>query len=520
MRAEGLGVQGRSRSAGENARAVLHLQLLSGPLSPVRSLSFDARLKMVAAAEVTTPGHIRRIHTRAAQNDTLEAPSSKRIKRDDPRHMLYGMFGPSLAVETFLFQHMERAARENEYTSTTTIAADLYKETGELIAGSTLRRWMHELSIHHGKKKLGGLSHPYATVLIRRYTLAYAALLKEERLGRVVLVWMDESYIHAGYCSGAGWYVAKEGAVVQNRVHGTDKGKRIIIIHAMTRDGMLAVRGATPSDNLGERCANAAIVNASLSAEGGDREDYHDTLDGEKFCQWVKNRLLPAFEALYPRKKMCLILDNAKYHHARGLDWVTPATMRKPELGNFLRTAKVPFICIEGKKYNKDKYTADVAAGGPTVAALRTVVSDYIKSHPGINTTLVEQLLHAHQLLFTPPYESWMQPIELVWARVKHAVAVQAMRGRKWQTTVEQTRTALEDVSAELCSNIIAHTETLMSKWMQSADGGSLQRWGSLEQLSRARPQQLAGLPDLCEPSTHQVENGRRRQTEEGKKEN
>jgi len=154
-------------------------------------------------------------------------------------------------------------------------------------------------------------------MVTRCYILKYAALLKEERLGRIVLVWMNDSYIHAGHCKGMiGWGIYRAGQVVSNHAHGTDKGKRIIIMHAMRRKGMLAIPGVTPSDNLSERCASAAIVNAKLSTEGGDKEDYHDTLDGEKFCQWLKNRLLPAFEALYPQKKMCLMLDNAKYHHA------------------------------------------------------------------------------------------------------------------------------------------------------------------------------------------------------------
>ena len=500
---------------------MLLLNHLSSPHSPqpVRSLSYAVRVKLVAAAEATTPTHIRHIHTAASQGESLAATPSKRITRDNPSHMLYGMFGPSLAVETFLYKHMEEASKENFYTSVTTLVADTFAATGELIARSTLKRWLHELSIHHGKKKLGGLCLPYANVLIRRYILEYAALLKEERLGRIVLVWMDESYIHAGYCKGTGWGIYKDGQVVNNRAHGTDKGKRIIILHAMTRKGMLAIPGVTPSDNLSERCASAAIVNAKLSAEGGDKEDYHDTLDGEKFCQWVKNRLLPAFEALYPRKKMCLMLDNAKYHHARGLEWVTPSTMRKPELGNFLRLAKVKSIVWEGKTYTADKYTANVSQGGPTAVALKSIVSDFIRSHPGINTTLVEQLMEKHQLLYTPPYESWMQRIELVWARVKHEVAVQAARGRKWQTTVEQTRRALEDVSEKLCSSIITHTETFMGKWMQSHDGGSLQRWSSLEQLSRVRSQVLAALHDLCAPVTDHVEDVRPHQAEEVEKE-
>ena len=64
-----------------------------------------------------------------------------------------------------------------------------------------------------------------------------------------------------------------------------------------------------------------------------------------------------------------------------------------------------------------------------------SVVSDFIKSRyaPVIdNTTLVQQLNqmkeeHKHELLlqYTPQYESWLQPIELVWASrwVKHRIS-------------------------------------------------------------------------------------------------
>jgi len=88
MKAEGLGQQGRSRSAGENARAVLQLNRLLSPQSPLRllkrSLSYNAVVKVVAAGEATTPDHIRQIHIRAVSNESLEPPEVKRIKRDDP----------------------------------------------------------------------------------------------------------------------------------------------------------------------------------------------------------------------------------------------------------------------------------------------------------------------------------------------------------------------------------------------------------------------------------------------------
>jgi len=38
----------------------------------------------------------------------------------------------------------------------------------------------------------------------------------------------------------------------------------------------------------------------------------------------------------------------------------------------------------------------------------------FLQSHPGTNTTVAQQLMtnRQHRQLYTPPYESWLQPIE------------------------------------------------------------------------------------------------------------
>jgi hypothetical protein len=135
----------------------------------------------------------------------------------------------------------------------------------------------------------------------------------------------------------------------------------------------------------------------------------------------------------------------------------------------------------EGRVFPSTKFTADASAngGGPTAAALKKVVSDYVKSHPAINTTLVHQLMdqHKYKLLYTPPYELWLQPIELVWARVKHSVAMQSRTGRTWQETAAQTKTALHSITAEDCTDIIGHTHKLMDECLQSDAAGSLKRY-------------------------------------------
>jgi transposase len=253
--------------------------------------------------------------------------------------------------------------------------------------------------------------------------------------------------------------------------------------------------------------------NHMLFGEGGPSLEVqaivHTAVDEaarEKFLSWLKNRLIPAFEKKYRRKKMVLILDNASYHHARGEDWVVPSKMKKVECGAFLRRVGVRSITVkESEKSEKlvtfpaAKFTADTWDGGPTVKQLQHVVSDYVKSHPAINTTLVEQLMApmGHRLLYTPPYESWMQPIELVWARVKHQVALQSKVGRKWQETAEQTKTAMSELTAELCASLIKHTEKLMNEWLQSEEAGSLRKYESIEALGRISAAARALCTDL-----------------------
>jgi hypothetical protein len=221
-------------------------------------------------------------------------------------------------VQGIVAEQVELAKVQNRYISLSTLQDVVFTDTGERIR-------MGKMGYVYGEKKLSGFHQKYTHALIRRYLLEYSELLREYERGNCILVWMDESYIHAGYCTRYSWYrLDEEGKVVKNRVRGCEKGKRLIIIHATTHDGMLEQFEIEPSDNLTEKWESAGIVTASLSAEGFEPEDYHDTLNGEKFLQWIRNRLIPAFQSKYKRKTMVLILDNAKYHHARGEDWSLP----------------------------------------------------------------------------------------------------------------------------------------------------------------------------------------------------
>jgi hypothetical protein len=63
------------------------------------------------------------------------------------------------------------------------------------------------ISASHGLPALSsGLKVKYARALIRSYILEYSRVKHEEEQGNCVLVWMDESYIRARYCSRFSWH--------------------------------------------------------------------------------------------------------------------------------------------------------------------------------------------------------------------------------------------------------------------------------------------------------------------------
>lgn len=516
LKADGFGKQGRSLSATDTRRVLKHVDSMAelAELAPPGSISGNKVVTLTSSAFGISPNTLSRALRRFRETGEVQQEQKERMSIDDPRHSLFGMSGPTLKIWSLVHSMVEEASKNNKYLSLNTMRTKLLSELGEDVPKSTLHAWMQQMGLEWGEKKLTGLSAKLAHAKIRKYILDYSQLLRRARDPNdgVVLVWMDESYIHQGYCSRYSWFLHDDD-VVPHRVRGQDKGKRLIIMHAMTKDGMLDCLplGAKMNDNLGAKVASACVVTGKLSAEGVQPEDYHDTLNGEKFVAWLQNRLIPAFEKKYgKRRRMVLILDNAKYHHARGIDWVNVNSMTRVALGNYLRLAKVKQITVERKNKEGEmekkvikasKFTADSTeeGGGPKKKELLPIVKDYVKSHPVINTTLVQQAMKAkgHELLYTPPYESWLQPIELVWAQVKQQVATQSSADRKVGECAEQTLAALRSITPDDCKKKVEHTHKLMDTWISSKKSGSLREFGSLEQLSRATQAELAAVTDL-----------------------
>src|SRR5207253_2308200 len=125
---------------------------------------------------------------------------------------------------------------------------------------------------------------------IRQFILEYAAALGEEAAGTAIIVYMDESYIHAHHACKKGWFQSNDRDVI-----GDDDGTRLIILHAMTDNGLLTVPDAIATNWLNEPALTAELVFEEVYEDGQDDSDYHNTMTGVKFVAWLRNRLLPTF---------------------------------------------------------------------------------------------------------------------------------------------------------------------------------------------------------------------------------
>jgi len=316
-------------------------------------------------------------------------------------------------------------------------------------------------------------------------------------------VYLDESYIHGSHQMKQGWHPTT-GPHKNNETRGeADTGKRLIIIHAMSQDGMLDVEDAVGSNFLHEQTPTAQFV---FEAASFDDSDYHNSIDGEAFTLWMKNRLIPTFQHLYPRKKMIIVMDNASYHKPRGYDWITPYKMNKVQCSSFFEAQGVTSITVQrdGAVLTFHHHTFNLHArnkAAPTLKEMQQAVRSHLHINPHINKTEVDKLLHplGYSIVWTPPFVPEVQPIELIWAHVKSVVASRYTLNRTVDQTRQQTDDAFDTITATMIQKRIAHCHTWIDAFMQTDEAGALRQYDSLMQLVHTGPITMPP-PDLSSP--------------------
>ncbi len=94
----------------------------------------------------------------------------------------------------------------------------------------------------------------------------------------------------------------------KNKIVRGIKGKRLVIVHAITKDGWLRKAGSelqNPVSFLDKKeVFDCEMVFDAAHEEG----DYHKNMDSDKFMYWVETRLFPTAKKLYPNRGVCLVL--------------------------------------------------------------------------------------------------------------------------------------------------------------------------------------------------------------------
>jgi transposase len=507
LKGEGFGKQGHSRSPVENARALLHIHA-----HQQHGLSSDAAIKAAAQAELASPSTIRSVLSEFAASGALLQPSTAHRGKGNPDHPLHcsntDEYGPSLKAELLMHELVHSQKTDGVTVTATVIAAELRARLSIAVDRSTVRRWLRALGYRwRHKRYIGGMKPQAKHARIRQFILEYAAALAEEEAGTAIIVYVDESYIHAHHASKKGWFHPSNRDVI-----GDGDGTRLIILHAMTDNGLLAVPDTIVSNWLSEPALTAELVFEEVLEDGQDDSDYHNTMTGAKFVAWLRNRLLPTFAELHPGKKMFLVMDNASYHKPRDESWISSSkAQNKHELAHQLLDLEVTQLTTVDASHRvvpSHLFEAKRSEGGPSKDDLLAAVQKWLDEHPDHNRTVVEQLMSdaGHSLVYTPPFCPEVQPIELLWAKVKRYVADRSTHNRSLTEARQQTEEGFEAVTKMFCNNIVKHCHEWIDQFLQTDAAEDLRQCGTLAGVIKHLPLLKAASTPITAAAPMQID--------------
>ncbi|KAF0708863.1 hypothetical protein AaE_013064 [Aphanomyces astaci] len=230
---------------------------------------------------------------------------------------------------------------------------------------------------------------------------------------RRTIVYTDESFIHHHYNKNhMSLYDPSDD--LDNQPKAKHKGKRYCFIGAIV-DG-------------GESNSRFITYEKFVGTGRKQTKDYHGMFNHEYYLGWFQ-RLLDELDANNIRNTI-IVMDNAAYHKCRPAD--TPAfKSRKLELQQ---------AC--------DRFSVNW-----TPSDLKSVLWAKVKPFVGAIKPMVVTMAEAagHEIYYSPPHHSNLQPIEVVWAIIKENV------GRQYQddTTFHDVGQRLDTACASLTSHAI-----------------------------------------------------------------
>jgi transposase len=233
------------------------------------------------------------------------------IRRGRPPRVL------SDSLQTITREHVRQANREGSHLTLEMLAEYLKEEGGAPHCSlRTLGRALDRWGFTFGKGTRSQHLKEKDPVVAARYR--YLREKRGKRQGDEVIrpeVYLDESYVNKNHSNDFIWYWDDDGPWVQKP---TGKGERLIIMHAMTKNGWLPT---------------AKVVCKSTRKTG----DYHGQMHHELFSKWFREQLLPNI----PQNSL-IMMDNAPYHNVLSPHSAPTASCTKAEIRAWLMKNHIP----------------------------------------------------------------------------------------------------------------------------------------------------------------------------------
>lgn len=210
---------------------------------------------------------------------------------------------------------------------------------------------------------------------IRALRLNYLDKIKYYRSQGRPIVFLDETYIHAGHTSSKSW--------TDNTTNGLlstiSKGNRLVILNAGGEMGFIP---------------NCLLIFKSGTKSG----DYHDDMNSQNYEKWLSEKLIPN---LPPNS--VIVCDNAPYHNIQ---------LQKPPTSNSRKADMIDWLTSKNITFSTNLHKPQ----------LYEIIKYHKRQHIVYKfDKLLEE--HGHVALRLPPYHPDLNPIEMIWAQVKNNVA-------------------------------------------------------------------------------------------------
>ena len=214
-----------------------------------------------------------------------------------PNSKFHGKIPNSLCMH--LIKYIDTKHTKGKKLTCCEILNWLWKKHAVYCSKHTLSRDMLDngLSYKPSKPKIRN-NHVARLDQIIYYLISLHALLKLEKEGKVVLIFLDESYFNTTHSGTHSWYLST-GKPIQNK--STSRGWSLIYVHDITKDGPLCDfdvikgrhidemkwKGNTPhADSMDIKTINEAAAPLPLTSEliwlsDSHTGDYHDNTNGK-----------------------------------------------------------------------------------------------------------------------------------------------------------------------------------------------------------------------------------------------